>query len=683
MSTNQPVLVPRTDIAEPSKQSKSFGITIPILFTAVVALQVALYSWPIRWLVSGVPELTFAILLGASYGYRVLPVVPLWTILTVLNLVYAVCATSWLLHGVLTAACWPALFLTCLFQFGQVARLVRKGLRKFLFQLDFIDDKIALFNLPALEIDTDVDGLMVVRGLTIQLSTLTIVAHGIEVGIKLSDDMELAISCEKVHIPLFRKIEIGDCFANLKGGQYEMTFGDMAEKTDDAEGDAVMVENTPLLQAAAAHGVNQRPHMVKMTSRFTGGEELKDSSATSVLKHLRHISPDDTSARKEYEETIKWIKETNTVEESRNTVIKRAEKAEAQGQDVEFEASRSQDLRAAICTQMHDKPTVPHPPKRSIKVTTLQNLSPPHVRRFMHRLPMLLRLLLNPLAYFHPVTINSITAAGSGRFVSHMLKTKIFKDYSDDNAELRRLEERILAWLSDAYFALELADITGLAQVPFLSAFDIVCYLGFGDVMAYRTLPKEVSLKQVIRLGGADATFTIPAFLLPHHEHLLPPKPTGKEKEELQEEIQEADGKPQTVRKEKEFEQADKDETNVKISAHARLPACLDQELINFVAALVKATKVVELEKAPSAMDEEVKGIKDFAHAINKGFKDSMKKTMVDGIVNDKLIARLVGKVTAKLEEMVGDVGYSGNIPVALEPYRLPDGHPEMLKLLS
>ena len=63
--------------------------------------------------------------------------------------------------------------------------------------------------------------------------------------------------------------------------------------------------------------------------------------------------------------------------------------------------------------------------------------------------------------------------------------------------------------------------------------------------------------------------------------------------------------------------------------------------------------------------------------------KDGMKKTMVDGIVNDKLIARLVGKVTAKLEKSVGEAGYSGNIPVALEPYRLPEGHPERQKIMA
>jgi hypothetical protein len=118
-------------------------------------------------------------------------------------------------------------------------------------QLHFIDDKIAFFDIPALEIDTDVDGLMVLRGITFSLSTLSFVVHGVEVGIKLSDDMELAIQTERVTVALFRSIDIGDCFANLKGGEFEMTFGSLEKKTTDSDGDEVFVEDTPLLKAAS------------------------------------------------------------------------------------------------------------------------------------------------------------------------------------------------------------------------------------------------------------------------------------------------------------------------------------------------------------------------------------------------------------------------------------------------
>jgi len=308
---------------------------------------------------------------------------------------------------------------------------------------------------------------------------------------------------------------------------------------------------------------------------------------------------------------------------------------------------------------------------------------------------MLLRLLLNPLSYFHPVSITSITAAGSGKWIKHMLDQHVFQHYGEDSAEVRRLEERISSWLSDANFAAELAEITGVAQVPFLSAFDISCYLGIGDFMAYRTLPKDVDLKQVVRLGGADATFTIPSFLLPHHEHLLPPVPTREDRRELEKEVDEADGIPKTVQKEQDLIQLKKDEANVKISAHARLPATFDQELLNFIAALVKATKVVEMEKdmerdSDEETDEEISRFKQFRQNLKQDMKDSMqdmkdsmKKAAVSGIVNDRFIAKMVGKVTKKLETIQGDVGYSGNIPVALEVYRLPEGHKELSKLLA
>ena len=98
----------------------------------------------------------------------------------------------------------------------------RVGFRK----VHFFHDKTAFFNIPALEIDTDVDGLMVIGGFPISSSefTITIVAHGMELGIKLSDDMELAIRTEECTIAFFRKIETGDMCGNLKWAEFEMTF---------------------------------------------------------------------------------------------------------------------------------------------------------------------------------------------------------------------------------------------------------------------------------------------------------------------------------------------------------------------------------------------------------------------------------------------------------------------------
>jgi hypothetical protein len=91
-----------------------------------------------------------------------------------------------------------------------VANFTRAGLRRLPEQLHFVNDKIALFNISALEIDVDVDGLMAVRAMMISLSTLTILVHGIGLSIKLSGDLGIAIQTEKLTVALFRGIEIGD-----------------------------------------------------------------------------------------------------------------------------------------------------------------------------------------------------------------------------------------------------------------------------------------------------------------------------------------------------------------------------------------------------------------------------------------------------------------------------------------
>lgn len=565
-------------------------------------------------------------------------------------------------------------------------------------ELQFIDDKVAFFNIPALEIDTDVDGLMVLRGVTFSLSTLSFVVHGVEVGIKLSDDMELAIQTEEVTVNLFRGITVGDCYANLKGGEYEMTFGKIASESHDLAGDAVFIEGTPLLKAAlkdadtrsiatsdtstdqstpgeseasikndAASGKGE--NVEEMKEEMTDMNAPNDSSAKDGLGDVKKILPDREDANERYENTLTFIRETNAIHEA-TECIKRLNKVAVKKDEHSFDHDDLNGLRAAVCSQVHQTPSIPHPPQKSIKVTTLQNLMPPYLRKFMHRLPMLLRLLLNPISYFHPVHISSITATASGKWMEYMLVENIFKDYTKSDTELAALKGKISKWLSDANFAVELAGITGRAQVPFIPTNDITSSISVQDFMAYRTIPETVQLKQVIRLGGADARFTLPSFLLPHHEHLLPTRPTHEEKQDLEKEINTADGKPQEMQAERRLSLAIKDETDIKVSIHARLPVCFDQELLDFIAALVKASKVVEIEKAGSMMAEEVHGIKEFSRALKGGMKEGVKKVVVDGVVNERWIAKMVGKLTKRCESARGEVGYEWGVPVQLGAYR-------------
>lgn len=345
------------------------------------------------------------------------------------------------------------------------------------------------------------------------------VAHGIELGVKLSDDMELAAHCDKVTVKFFRKIEIGDVYANLKGGEYEMTFGALAPATEDQNGDALMLTDTPLLQAAVAGAETLHPRAEKMVDKMTDGAAPKDVSAQDGFDHVTKLTPDDEEASEKYRRTIKHIHDSSMITQSLGIIkkqIRRAGGTEEKG----FDHDDRNDMRAGICSELHDKPTCSHPPRRSIKVTTLQNLSSPATRRFLHRLPMLLRLLLTPLSYFHPIVFESITAAASGKWVKHMLEEHVFKSYGEHDSEIRRLQVRIFAWLDESNFVLELAKVTGTAHVPFVvPAFDIQAHLGIDDIMAYRTLanPQDVDMKQVVRLGGADCGFNIPSFLLPHH----------------------------------------------------------------------------------------------------------------------------------------------------------------------
>jgi hypothetical protein len=389
---------------------------IPNAFLLCTLLGAWSLSWPLRWAISGAPILIYAVLLGEAYGHRILPFVPLWSIFATVNLIYLVSSTSWLLYWVFGAFCWPTILLACLFQFDAPGALVRRLLRKtFLRDLHFINDQIAFFDLPALEIDTEVKGLFVIRGVTLSLSTMTLVAHGIEAGIKLSDDIELAIQTDKVTVPLFREITVDDVYANVKGGDWEVTFGSVAYGKPEPEDDTFVASDTAILRAATAASLDgTHPRRISMVRQMTADKQPSDTAEVeSAFAIVKKIAPGDENATKKYKELIREIHDTSSI-----TNAKRAlrEAAQDEEQESNLDVDNVNDMRAAICAHIHGSPSIPHPPKNSIRVSTLRKTSYPNVKIFLHRLPFLYRLMLSPICYFHSVKFKSVTAAGSGKW---------------------------------------------------------------------------------------------------------------------------------------------------------------------------------------------------------------------------------------------------------------------------
>jgi hypothetical protein len=612
--------------------------------------------------------------------------------------------------------------------------------------LHFINDQIAFFDLPALEIDTEVKGLFVIRGVTLSLSTLTLVAHGVEAGIKLADDIELGIQVDKVVVPLFREITVDDVYANVKGGDWEVTFGDVAYGVPEPDNDdSMVVTDTAILRAASGAqkgGVNGRP--ADMVRELTAGKMPDEAAdAASAFASVKKVSPDEAQAHTKYKELVHYINSTSAITLAKKALVEISKvqsdastDEERDGKErkrkrvesaVRLDIDNMDDFRAAICTQIHGQPSIPHPPSKSIRVSTLRKTSYPNVKKFLHRLPFLYRLMLSPICYFHPVKFKSITAAGSGKWFTALMRQYFFKHYSSQDAEIRRLEARISAWCADANFAVEFGPMQSEAHFPINTNYNIQTHFKISDVMAYRILPDAAELKQVVRLGGADGVLTIPMFLFPHHEHIFPAKKSDFELLEMETAINEAEPTPKQVLARKELEKLRRDEASMHVSAHAHLPAQFHQDLLNFVAAIVKATKVIESDKdfeeakvlrelkrvSTNTSDSEAssltsintnnseasqttlnanedKGFKSFLKKVDTGFKEASNKTVVGmrkagqntvhAMANDRWIARLVGKITRKLERAQGEAGYSGDVPIPLAKYRVR--HEQEPKLL-
>lgn len=135
-------------------------------------------SWVHSWLISGCAVETLLLLTGPEDQYSAHRP----ALLVALNSTYFLASTSWLFHWAFAAVCWPLIVATCIVQYAAVSSFTRGRLRSWLKLAHFYRDKVAFFHLPSLVIDTELDGLVTIRGLTFSVLDLSIQLHGIEVG---------------------------------------------------------------------------------------------------------------------------------------------------------------------------------------------------------------------------------------------------------------------------------------------------------------------------------------------------------------------------------------------------------------------------------------------------------------------------------------------------------------------
>ena len=503
------------------------------------------------------------------------------------------------------------------------------------------------------------------------------------VGLKLAEDIELAFYTDQIVIHLFRRISIEEIYAVLKPGSQESNYEDGKEHKSNEQS---MLDS---------HDSDPRP-----TSSGSGMSrtDIEDVSIRGAANATIVVSAGNSKAENQYNDTRKNILATSPIRRSR-------EQAES---DHGGRWNSSKEMRATICAKLQEVPSVPHAPARSIKITTILDLLPEWLRRFLSRTPLLLRLILMLLSYSHAVYVTSLSTAGAGRQLAALWE-RVFGEYRQPDSEFNQLEQRVSYWLGDANFCLELTNVDGFGQVPLRMAHDIVTYIRCADIVAYRNIPDSTALESAMQLGGADATFAIPLYLLPHHDHLLPAKASEQEIQDQKTAVEESAGPPQRSQAERELAKLQNDETQIAYSVHGRLPVYMEQSLLDLFAEVCKeAGRVIKMEKSEDREDSQqgteseaeapaqhghhedskrkrfAGRAKDFNQKIKEHVpqlvKQGVKKATLAGMVDDQWIAKIVGMLASQLERTQGDLGYLGEIPVALPPYRrAADLHSKLL----
>lgn len=462
-----------------------YGVRMPYYFLIMALLALPLYTWPWRWWHSGAPLLSMALLSGRLGRLSKSPSLLILS-LFIVNFAYVLFSTSWLFYDFYVIVCYPTALFLAIISSRRSQRAVRRFLRVILGKFHFYEDKLAFFDLPALNIDDgEVPCLLVVRGFTFKASTMNLEVHGIEVGVKINDDIEIAIQTDRFTWEIMRRITIGDIYAQVKG---------------------------PLTEKNKHHHDDHQNKTDAENSLTNGGKPQTTRNFSSIKTHGDY----DDAARKLYSERLEGLRRTNIINRAKERLSPHME-----GQN---------RLRAALGASTHEEITVPNPQKMEMKSSELTAMVPGWLKFIFKNCRVLLRLFLNSISYNHPVHFQAITLTGCGRYLNQILGSKFFQQYDDYNKEINKLKEDVNSYLGDGKFSVVLPDIYGLASVPFLTSYDIITYVKAPKVLIFKSTQDSetkttLDVADVAEIGGFSATFGIPSCLLPNHEDLIPDPP--------------------------------------------------------------------------------------------------------------------------------------------------------------
>jgi hypothetical protein len=535
---HEEVEAPTRSMRSPKRRSfnELWGLELTFYFLSMAALTLLLYAWSKAWFASGTPFLIFTLLLGRPEDLFKHPPF-LAMVMLAIHASYLICSTSWLLIRLYKAVCYPAIFIIAIIRLPRLQIMLREAVRPlFASSFHFYGDTIAFFGLPALEIDDgDVPCLLNIRGVTFHLKTCTFHVTGIEVGVKINDDLEIGIQTDTFIWRVGRGIEIGDVYGSVKGPFSEKRHieRDFAQDHEQAQRDIT----------------KGRPPI-----------PMRHASASAIAHEVR--------AKEQYEATLTKIDIEDLTHRARRF-----------HKDTPADANQ---MHALIGSYIHGFESVPNPPKKSIKSSTLKKaLFSRMVRAAVQKIPVLLRLFLNPVAHNHPVVFKSITLTGAGLYINQMLEHKLYKHYIEENHSLEKIKKDVEAFLTDGKFSIVLEGVLGIASVPLITKYDIVTFVKTPIIHVIKAGPRANSDDEtlvnghsereealtVAAVSGVAATFTIPSYLLPFHEHLLPEQPANAGEEDV---------------------------ALINMSILASLPATFDEAMNDFALALLKSSQVVE-----------------------------------------------------------------------------------------
>ena len=594
-----------------------------------------------RCYVSGLPVLICMLIhwsWSSKYPYEESPRLAT-ALFLILNLTYYVFSSSPILYPIFASYAWLSSLSIAVYRFQRIRKVFLPLAHVIQRKVAQIEESVALYIWPLL--DFDGQGILALKGSTIELSTMSFNIKGIDLSYQVDEDTKIVAKLDNIKVRIGREVSIGEMYVNIKGDGYavpELSFPPLSRRSTVSNASAGPMPDTVTSPDLATPNSSSSPNPQgkvppKLPPRRPTASDLQNDDTPPGTSRVSEDTVRSTGSVSMHDPRFFYPEDDETNDSAMRDAL--AESAVQHSSDVSNPEYNEHDLKAAISASLQDEASKHATSKEasSIELHTIIERIPWYLKIVPG--PLLTRLVLAPVIWLHPIKVSSIACTTTGKRLTNIMEASGFKK-AHSNPEIFRLIRKIFVWLESDDISIILSDIVARPNVPLASDQDVRIDVHAKEPTMYKTT--QVAEEILAKIDAVTMTFKLSIFLLPNHDDYIPSRPRS----------------------------------SVPLNLVFSLPGVFNRELLTIGAAFVKASTMLDLQRTAQSRtlppgplgNPQQFSFRSLGLAVKQAAGDLAKQKGVQWGIRDNEIAKWVSKFAKMMKWVKVDVGGTIEIPV-------------------